>query len=91
MEINPTYGIVAVELGDKIYKAYIWNGSYIQKKIGKIFHIKFGNWDDHTNSYDYKICSEDITDDDDYKPKYSNKYENNNDDDLYDTTPESDD
>ena len=85
MKCNRAYAIFAVEMGDKIYKAYVWNSDNPPTKIGKIFYVKFGRQDysfAHGHYY-YKICDKDGNFEKEYpndflerfEPEYNNMYD----------------
>ena len=77
MKCNPAYAIFAVEMGDKIYKAYVWNSNNPPLKIGKIFYVKFGNNDPGfaNGHYHYKICDKDGNFEKEYSPEYLKHFE----------------
>ena len=77
MKCNPAYAIFAVELGDKIYKAYVWNSDNPPTKIGKIFYVKFGSFGPgHMyGHYSYKVCDKDGNFDKEYPSSYLKSFE----------------
>lgn len=85
MKCNQAYAIFAVELDDKIYKAYVWNSNTPPTKIGKIFYVKFGKFGPGYmhGHYHYNVCdkhgnfekeysSEYLKD---FEPEYNNVYD----------------
>lgn len=80
MPCNSAYSIVAIEMEDKIHKAYIWGSGTKTKQIGDIFYVKFGKYDHELYSYQYAICDslgnliDSTYSDDFFKPEYKNIY-----------------
>lgn len=94
MKCNRAYAIFAVELGDKMYKAYVWNADNPPIKIGEIFYVKFGRCSpgELYGHYHYKVCDKNGNFAKSYSPEYLKSFtpEYNN---IYDVklTDDSDD
>lgn len=62
MKCNVHYASFAVEFDkDTIYKAYVFGENATHKKVGDIFHVKFGeqlNDEELTRIYRYALCNE---------------------------------
>lgn len=97
MKCNSAYAIFAVEMGDKIYKAYVWKPNIPPLKIGKIFYVKFGRSDPNfaNGHYLYEVCDKDgnfhkpVSSEytRQFEPEYNNMYDVNSI--VYDSDDES--